>query len=155
MSEGKRQRKPSKSPYLKSAFLKSHRSKYKNTWVKLRKEPNGFWIRAADDDDGAISFQSKAEAGRFIELAIEEKSGAIRNFKRQVRYPLFVEGVNLGTYIVDFDYERLDGGKWVHIVEDVKGVRTDIYVMKAKTFQALYPHIKFIEVPARKVRMRV
>lgn len=82
-----------------------------------------------------ITFDSKKEANRYAELKLLERSGAIHNLQRQVRYELIPAQKKDGKtverachYIADFVYE--ENGKTV--VEDVKGYRTKEYVLKRK-----------------------
>lgn len=82
-----------------------------------------------------ITFDSRKEAQRYAELKLLERSGAIHNLQRQVRYELIPAQKKDGKtierachYIADFVYE--DNGKTV--VEDVKGYRTKEYVLKRK-----------------------
>lgn len=83
--------------------------------------------------DGQI-FASKRERSRWMDLRLEEKAGAIKDLKRQVVYPLEVNGVKVCDYIADAVYER-DGAL---VVEDSKGYRTDVYKLKAKLMRAVY-----------------
>ncbi len=82
-----------------------------------------------------ITFDSRKEAQRYAELRLLERSGAIHNLQRQVRYELIPAQKKDGKtierachYIADFVYE--ENGKTV--VEDVKGYRTKEYVLKRK-----------------------
>ncbi len=82
-----------------------------------------------------ITFDSRKEAQRYAELRLLERSGAIHNLRRQVRYELIPAQKKDGKtierachYIADFVYE--ENGKTV--VEDVKGYRTKEYVLKRK-----------------------
>ena len=82
-----------------------------------------------------ITFDSRKEAQRYAELKLLERSGAIHNLQRQVRYELIPAQKKDGKtierachYIADFVYE--ENGKTV--VEDVKGYRTKEYVLKRK-----------------------
>lgn len=84
--------------------------------------------------DGII-FDSRKEAARYAELKLLERSGAIHNLQRQVRYELIPAQKKDGKtverachYIADFVYE--EDGKTV--VEDVKGFRTKEYILKRK-----------------------
>ena len=117
-----------------------------------------------------MSFDSKREAARYQDLALRLKAGDIRRLRRQPRYalcPLVIESadvrdINAGEpsvrrvpvadYIADFEYEECDmvcgGIAWKVIVEDVKGVRTDIYKLKKKWFEAQYG-IQIREVTSR------
>ena len=84
--------------------------------------------------DGIV-FDSKKEAQRYAELKLLERSGAIHNLQRQVRYELIPAQKKDGKtverachYIADF--VSTENGKTV--VEDVKGFRTKEYVLKRK-----------------------
>ena len=87
-------------------------------------------------------FDSLAEARRWGELLLLQRGGAIRHLQRQVRFELVPaqrdpEGraVRAVSYVADFVYDaRLMHQKeqWARVVEDVKGVRTAEYKLKAK-----------------------
>ena len=89
-----------------------------------------------------ITFDSKKEAKRYAELKLLERGGAIKDLRRQVRYELIpsfdVDGKHYRPtcYIADFTYVDAKTGK--EVVEDVKGVRTDTYRLKAKMFAWRY-----------------
>jgi hypothetical protein len=87
-----------------------------------------------------ITFASKAEARRYAELKLMERAGAIKDLTLQPRYPIVVEGVPICTYVADFFYfaVRDDGRTWRPVIEDVKGVRTPVFKLKAKLVKALY-----------------
>src|SRR6476620_6308051 len=73
--------------------------------------------------DGVV-FASAREARRWEDLRLLERSGEVLLLRRQVRYPIVVNNVLICTYISDFDYNTRAGG---HIVEDVKGHKTEVY----------------------------
>jgi hypothetical protein len=83
-----------------------------------------------------IKFDSKAEARRYGELKIMEERGMIRDLRIHPRFPLEVEGYLVCTYIGDFAYR--EPGTPYEVVEDVKGMETDVFGIKAKLFQVLY-----------------
>lgn len=95
-----------------------------------------------------ITFDSRREAARYQELRLLERAGKVRGLRRQVRYILIpVQLDSRGqviekpvTYVADFVYELLSdgGGFWVPVVEDVKGVRTPVYVIKRKLMLERY-----------------
>ena len=93
--------------------------------------------------DGAIH-DSKREAKRYRELGLLLKAGEIDFLARQVRFRL-PGGVE---YVADFVYgtANMNPGQVFDIeVEDTKGVRTQVYRIKAK--QMLSEHgIKIVEV---------
>ncbi len=93
-----------------------------------------------------ILFDSKREALRWIELKYMERAGLIKNLKRQVKFCLIptIEGEGRKVrqravyYVADFEYWEKAGEKagdrdiFKHVVEDAKGVRTDVYKIKKK-----------------------
>lgn len=87
-----------------------------------------------------ITFDSRREADRYIVLKGMEEEGAIDGLRRQVRYELVpafdVDGRHYRPvfYVADFVY-REDGRE---VVEDVKGMRTDVYRLKSKLFARRY-----------------
>ncbi len=79
-------------------------------------------------------FDSKKEANRWIELSMLQRAGKISRLRRQVAFTV-IEAKTLNghhirpaKYIADFVY--VENGKT--IVEDVKGVRTQVYTLKKK-----------------------
>lgn len=90
-----------------------------------------------------IEFDSKAEARRYGELRLLERAGKIKNLERQVRYDLEVNGERIGFYKADFRY--WDCARNEQIVEDVKGVRTPVFVIKAKLMKALH-RVTIVEI---------
>lgn len=89
-------------------------------------------------------FDSKAELKRWFELKILERGGLITGLKRQVAYPIVVNGKDICKYVADFVYH--ERGKLV--CEDVKGVRTAVYNLKKKLIEACYD-FTITEVDAR------
>ena len=81
------------------------------------------------------TFASKREAKRYGELKLRLMAQSISVLQLQPRYQLIVKGVKIGTYVADFRYLERDG---TEIVEDVKGVRTSTYRLKANLMKALY-----------------
>lgn len=84
-------------------------------------------------------FDSKAEARRYGELKILQFDRQISDLKCQVPFQLFGKnGRKVCEYRADFAYT--EGGK--EVVEDVKGVATRAFGIKAKLFVDNYPHIE-------------
>jgi hypothetical protein len=88
---------------------------------------------------GGRRFDSKREAERFWSLRMELEQKRISDLEPQKQYPLHVvdhAGVRhvIGRYIADFAYTR--AGK--SVVEDAKGVRTELYKWKKKHVEAEY-----------------
>lgn len=85
-----------------------------------------------------ITFASKAEAKRYVELSILQRAGQIEDLKCQPKFPLKVEGVLVGSYIGDFSYRSK--GSTELVVEDVKSpaTKTSLYRLKAKLVRALH-----------------
>lgn len=93
-------------------------------------------------------FDSKKEYQRFCELSLLQRAGKIKDLKRQVKYVLIpaqrepdrigkrggrIKGKLLEkecSYYADFVYTDVLSG--VTVVEDTKGVRTEVYKIKRK-----------------------
>lgn len=85
--------------------------------------------------DGVL-FASKKEARRWGELQLLQRAGVIRELRRQVAFPLAVNGVPICKYISDFTYNE---GKSNHLtVEDSKGVLTKDCALKLKLMKAIH-----------------
>lgn len=82
------------------------------------------------------TFDSIAESRRYEQLKLLERAKAITDLKRQVKFVL-IDKSKYGrevSYIADFTYyeqNRL-------VVEDVKGIKTDIFKLKARLFAERY-----------------
>lgn len=87
-------------------------------------------------------FASKKEAARYVELKFLEDNDEIRNLELQPRFPCLVNGKKVCDYVADFRYFSNNA----YIVEDVKGKKTDIYKLKKKLVEALWPGVTIIEI---------
>lgn len=87
-----------------------------------------------------ITFDSKKEADRYCELKLLQKAGVVKKLALQPRFTLqeafHCDGnwYRKVEYVADFMYEE-DGEV---IVEDVKGLKTDVYKLKKKLFLKQY-----------------
>ena len=82
-----------------------------------------------------ITFDSKKEARRYLELKHQEATREIFKLELQPKFDLAVNGVKVGVYRGDFRYLDYDGNT---IVEDCKGMKTPVYRLKAKLLKAIY-----------------
>jgi hypothetical protein len=94
-----------------------------------------------------IKFASKREAKRYGELKLLQQIGEIRDLKLQPKFPIYAMSpdgklVQVAIYRADFSYEPIGDGYPAHrqwsVVEDVKGVRTDVYRLKKRMVEAQY-----------------
>lgn len=81
-----------------------------------------------------IRHPSIKQGTRWEELLLLQKAGTIERLRREVRYPLLVNGEEIGAYVADHVY--LENKKL--IVEDCKGVQTALFRWKAKHFKVQY-----------------
>lgn len=85
-----------------------------------------------------ITFDSKKEARRYNELKLMEKAGSITNLALQPKFLLQDKFKHRNKtyrkieYIADFSYVRVEDD--VLVIEDVKGLKTDVYRLKEKLF---------------------
>jgi len=89
-------------------------------------------FRAIVTELDGIKFASKKEAKRYRELELLKKSGELVFFLRQV--PFHLAG-NV-KYLSDFLCFWKDG---TVTIEDVKGIKTPMYLLKKKQVEAIYP----------------
>lgn len=92
-----------------------------------------------------IKHDSRKEANRWCELKLLERAGKITDLQRQVKYELIPkqDGERACYYVADFVYHDVDANK--KVVEDTKGVKTEVYKIKKKLM--LYVHgIRIIEI---------
>lgn len=96
-----------------------------------------------------VRFDSEKEAHRYATLRILERAGEIKGLKLQPRFELqpafkcYGKTIRKIEYVADFSY--YEHGKLV--VEDVKGMETDVYKLKKKLFLRLYgDKLEFKEV---------
>lgn len=87
-------------------------------------------------------FPSKREAERYCELKLYLRAGEIRNLVLQPRFLLQDEFFDKNgvkhkkiEYVADFFYIDKAGR---NVVEDVKGVLTEVYKIKKKMFLKIY-----------------
>jgi hypothetical protein len=92
-----------------------------------------------------IWFDSGAEAERYKTLKLWQSAGIITNLELQPQYPCVINGKKCFLYKADFRYTR-DGKQ---VIEDVKGMRTDVYIVKKKVIEALFG-IEIMEISIKK-----
>lgn len=110
-------------------LLKTKKKKKKSKYKAVKTEVNG------------IKFDSKKEARRYKELKILEKADEIKSLELQPRFLLQEKFKYNGKtirkieYVADFRYIDEKGNT---IVEDVKGMKTEVYKIKKKIFLKKY-----------------
>lgn len=77
---------------------------------------------------------SKAEAKRYVELRFMEKAKRIKDLEVHPKFVIHVNDQKICLYEADFAYKD-DKGE-VH-VEDVKGCRTALFILKKKLLKAV------------------
>lgn len=89
-------------------------------------------------------FDSKREGNRYKELKLLERAGEIKDLELQPRF-LLQDSFKKNSrtfrkieYVADFKY--IENGKT--IVEDVKGMQTDVFKLKHKIFEKVYPDLE-------------
>lgn len=88
-----------------------------------------------------IKFHSKKESARYVQLKQSEIAGLIHDLKLQVPFELIPKLVINGKneraikYVADFTYYDTDGN---YIVEDVKGMITDIFKIKYRLLKLIH-----------------
>ena len=97
-------------------------------------------------------FASSAEADRYIQLVKLEKENKITNLEIQPAYNVVVNNVRICQYRADFRYFTLEDNNYrgYQVIEDVKGMITDMYKLKKKLVEAT-EGIRIKEIPAKDI----
>ena len=96
-----------------------------------------------------ILFDSKLEAERYIQLRLLEKAGEITDLKLKPQFQIFMgytdaeTGERHGSRYYEADFMYLDKANHLVIVEDTKGVETDVFRLKWEYVQSEYPQYMF------------
>jgi len=115
---------------------KSRRGKYNAKGEHI----DGFW------------FASAAEGKRYLQLKAMQEQGKIEGLELQPKFPITINSKPITTYRGDFRYAVLDERHRIErvVVEDVKGMVTDVYALKKKMGEASYA-ISINEIPAKEI----
>lgn len=111
--------------------------------------PGRYGIKRVEVD--GIMFDSADEGKRYRILKSEEAMGLITDLRMQVAYPFQENGRHCFTYKSDFNFVVVATGE--EVVEDVKGVKTDVYKLKKKLIEARYG-IEITEWPVSRKEMQ-
>lgn len=109
--------------------------------IKVGKRGNKYHARKTERD--GFIFDSGDEADRYTQLRLMEQAGIIKDLELQPKFDCKVNGDHVTTYTADFRYWDNKTNK--QVVEDVKGVRTEAYVVRRNLTQALF-RIKIVEI---------
>lgn len=96
------------------------------------------------------SFDSKREGNRYLYLLDRQHRGAIKDLILQPEFILQEafekDGIKYRPiiYIADFSYTETKTNK--RIIEDAKGVKTDVFKIKKKLFEKRYTNLTIKEV---------
>lgn len=84
-----------------------------------------------------ITFDSRREMKRYMELELLEKAGVIEHLQCQITYEVIPKygKERAAHYIADFVYTDENGHT---VIEDAKGVKTPEYVLKRKLMNWLH-----------------
>lgn len=97
-------------------------------------------------------FASGSEARRYEQLKIMVEAGQIDNLVLQKKLPCAVNNIIICHYLADFAYDVVDdrGYPTMSVIEDVKGMVTDVYRIKKKLVEAIH-RISIKEIPAKDI----
>lgn len=119
-------------------YLKKNGKETTDTPAKRNKYGN----RKTEID--GIKFDSQKEAEYYCQLKLLKRAGEIKDFGMQQRYELLPTFKKNGmtfksvTYVADFVIVNNDG---TTEVVDVKGMETQVFKIKQKLFEYMYPNL--------------
>jgi len=99
----------------------------------------------ADRTFDGITFDSKGEAKRYLELKLAEKGGLIQDLQLQYGFDVYINDQKYCTYTCDFSYIDTKSGKVIY--EEVKStgsVKDAAYRLRKKAAE-LYHGVKITE----------
>ena len=85
-----------------------------------------------------IKFQSTGEGYYYLELKEQLLRGYIKEFKRQVPFEFFVNGVRVGKYVADFATIGFDGNVQVIDYKSRYTLKLPLYQIKKALMLACY-----------------
>jgi hypothetical protein len=101
--------------------------------LSARRRPHKYGAIATELD--GIRFASRREAARYAQLRVRALAGEIANLQLQPTFDLHaLGGIKVARYVADFAYR--DERTQQLVVEDVKGVKTPVFKLKAKWLKA-------------------
>jgi hypothetical protein len=80
-------------------------------------------------------FDSKLEAGRYLDLRRLHRAGVISELICQPVFPVEINGIRVFEYRADFQYTDENGRT---VIEDAKGFKTPVYRLKKRIVEAVY-----------------
>lgn len=102
--------------------------------TKENKDPNNARIKSTRTDYNGMWFQSKLEANYAKQLDWRIKAGEVKEWKRQHKIDIKVNGVHICNYYIDFVVTLKDGSQ--QFIE-VKGMEQEIWRLKWKLCMAM------------------
>ena len=128
-----------------AAFREVQRNAIEAKQARKAEEPARPKYRNKKTEIGGVKFDSKAEAGRWVQLRRMQEAGLIEDLRRQVSFELApavrIPGKGRMSpplrYFADFVYVQ-DGKQ---VIEDVKGVVTEAYRVKRHLMAVMGYHI--------------
>ena len=106
--------------------------------TKETKDPNNARIKSTRTDYNGMWFQSKLEANYAKQLDWRIKAGEVKEWKRQHKIDIRVNGVHICNYYIDFVVTLKDGSQ--QYVE-VKGMEQAVWLLKWKLCMAMKDQI--------------
>lgn len=98
-------------------------------------KPKQHKYSAVRTEYNGVTYDSKKEAKRAQELDFLLRAGEIQGpIRRQVAFPVEIHGIHVFKWMADFVYFE----KGQEVIEDVKGMATDVYKIKKKCIEAYY-----------------
>ena len=98
-----------------------------------------------------FTFDSKKEADRWLVLKAQEQAGEISHLERQGKIYLMSGNMHVRydsgrKAFWKFDFAYFCSKRNKRVIEDVKGVRTDVFKLKKAVLLACYPGIHIEEI---------
>lgn len=110
----------------------------KPTKKESGKNPANARITSTRTDYNGMWFQSKLEANYAKQLDFRIKAGEVKEWKRQYKIEIKVNGIKICNYFIDFMVTMKDGS--IQMVE-IKGMEQEVWRLKWKLCMAMKEEI--------------
>ena len=117
-----------------------HKTQAASSWnqTRLKGWRSKSKYRNVTTEYNGLKYDSKLEAKVAQDLDWKMKIGEIKEWRRQVKIPLAVNGVHITNYYIDFIYTDKHGQR---VYLEAKGMETDVFKMKWRLLTALINEI--------------
>lgn len=127
----------SRSEAASLGLSKPKKSKYGNKRVQI----DGIWFDSIKEGNRYRFLKARLDAGEISHLELQPKFKLVSGTT-----PVRFDSGRQATYKADFAYFDYSLPERQRVIEDVKGMKTDVYKLKKAFVEAQFPGLRIVEV---------